>query len=57
MFAPSCRKFYKEQKLFHGHFVKMCRASSKVANFQHFEIFLSLESNQFARGWFGWLPV
>jgi hypothetical protein len=55
----SCSKFYKEQKLFYGHLMKMITSSSKVVHkadlgcFQHLEIFLSLGLHQFARGWFG----
>ena len=51
-----CSKFYKEQKLFYGHLMKMLTTSSKVTHnaklglFSTLRNFQSVESLQFARG-------
>jgi len=51
----SCSNFYKKQKLFYGHLMKMTTNSSKVTHnadlglFQTLRKFSVLERNQFAR--------
>ena len=53
----SCSKFYKEQKLFYGHLMKMITTSPKVTHKAKLGMFLSMESLQFARGCVVHLPV
>ena len=39
-----CSKFYKEQKLFHGHLIKMTTLSSKVAYKEDLGLFPTLRN-------------
>jgi len=39
----SCRKFYKEQKLFYGHLMKMITTSSKLNHKADLGLFPTLE--------------
>ena len=45
----SCSKFYKEQKLFYGHLMKMITNSSKVAHKADLGLFSTLR--KFSKSW------
>ena len=45
----SCRNFYKEQKLFYGHLMKMITNSSKVTHKADLGLFLTLR--KFSMSW------